>query len=161
MKTLLVILLTVVTIAGCATEPATPVAKEEKEEMIPFRKDGTLDLVRGEDTYLTLNIEIADTDSTITRGMMQRDGLPDLSGMLFLMDEERIQSFWMSNTTISLDIIFINSAQEVVSIQKYTTPLSPDQVLSEYPALYVLEVMAGFSDTHGILEGDKIQWRRE
>ena len=147
---------------GCETKPAASSNSEAEAEVhIPFRKDGTLDLLRGGENYLSLDIEIADNDSSITRGLMQRNSLPDLSGMLFLMPEERIQSFWMSNTTISLDIIFINNAMEIVHIAKYTTPLSPDSVPSEYPAAFVLEVIAGFSDTHGVLEGDTIAWRRE
>ena len=147
---------------GCETESATPSnSAAETEVNIPFRQDGTLDLLRAGENYLSLDIEIADNDSSITRGLMQRNSLPDLSGMFFLMPEERIQSFWMSNTTISLDIIFINSDMEIVHIAKYTTPLSPDSVPSEYPAAFVLEVIAGFSDTHGILEGDTIAWRRD
>ncbi|MEM8486954.1 MAG: DUF192 domain-containing protein [Bacteroidota bacterium] len=147
---------------GCETESASPPNSEAETEVnIPFRKDGTLDLLRGGENYLSLDIEIADNDSSITRGLMQRTGLPDRSGMLFVMPEERIQSFWMSNTTISLDIIFINSAMEIVHIAKYTTPLSPDSVPSEYPAAYVVEVIAGFTDNNGILEGDTISWRRD
>ena len=160
MKNLLCLLAVVTLLIGCETQSATPESTQKEEVSIPFRTDGTLDLIRGEENYLTLDIEIADTDSAITRGLMQRSSLPDLSGMLFLMPEERIQSFWMSNTTISLDIIFINSAMEIVHIAKYTTPLSPDSVPSEYPAAFVLEVIAGFSDTHGLLEGDLISWRR-
>ncbi len=160
MKQLLFLAFSTVFFLGCETQSATPDSSPKEEVSIPFRADGTLDLMRSDETYLTLDIEIADTDSAITRGLMQRKGLPDLSGMLFLMPEERIQSFWMSNTTISLDIIFINSAMEIVHMAQYTTPLSPDSVPSEYPASFVLEVIAGFADTHGLLEGDKISWRR-
>ena len=80
----------------------------------------------------------------------------------FLMPEEQVQRFWMSNTTLSLDIIYINSAMEVVHIAKYTTPLSPGKCILQSTLPYmVLEVVAGFSDTHGILEGDTIAWRRD
>lgn len=146
---------------GCETQSATSnVDPAVKEVNIPFRTDGTLDLMRGDETYLTMNIEIADNDSSITRGLMQRTSMPDLSGMLFLMPVDKMQSFWMSNTTISLDIIFINADMEIVHIAKYTTPLSPESVSSQYPAAYVLEVSAGLADTQGIIEGDKIAWRR-
>lgn len=148
-------------LTGCETQSATPAVEEETAVNVPFRKDGELELIRGDETYLTLDIEIADNDSTITRGLMQRTSMPDLSGMLFLMPEEKIQSFWMSNTSISLDILFINSALEIVHMEKYTTPLSPESVPSKYPAAFVLEVIAGFTDTHGIIEGDKISWRRD
>ncbi len=156
---LLFFLAALLLIVGCETQSATPPTSTE-EVNVPFRKDGTLDLVRGDDTYLTLDIEIAEGDSAITRGLMQRTSMPDKSGMLFLMPEERVQSFWMSNTSISLDIIFINSEMEIVHMAKYTTPLSPESVPSVYPAAYVLEMIAGFTDTHGILEGDKVLWTR-
>lgn len=149
-------------LAGCQAESSEPTPPAEApEETIPFRKDGVLDFVRGDDTLLTIDIEIADNDSTIERGMMQRTSMPDLSGMLFLMPSEDIQGFWMSNTKISLDIIFANESGEIVHIAKYTTPLSPESVSSVYPASLVLEVIAGFTDSHGIIEGDEIDWRRD
>ncbi len=161
MKSILLLTFIALAMLGCESQSTTSGSAPTEEKIsVAFRQDGELDLLRGDEKYLTLNIEIADNDSSITRGLMQRDGLPDLSGMLFLMPTEDIQSFWMSNTTISLDIIFINGNMEIVHIAKYTTPLSPNSVPSEYPAAYVLEVIAGFSDTHGILEGDKINWRR-
>ncbi|MFK7844990.1 MAG: DUF192 domain-containing protein [Rhodothermales bacterium] len=161
MKSFLLITFVALSLLGCEPQSTTsaPTPAAEKTS-VAFRHDGELDLLRGGENYLTLDIEIADNDSSITRGLMQRDGMPDLSGMLFLMPTEDIQSFWMSNTTISLDIIFINGQMEIVHIAKYTTPLSPNSVPSEYPAAYVLEVIAGFADTHGILEGDQINWRR-
>ena len=160
-RVFLSITLATIVFMGCETQSASrEVGTTEEKVNIPFRKDGTLDLIRGDETYLTLDIEIAEDDSSITRGLMQRSSMPDLSGMLFLMPEDKKQSFWMSNTTISLDIIFINGEREIVHIAKYTTPLSPDSVPSQYPAAYVVEVIAGFTDTHGIIEGDKIGWRR-
>lgn len=161
MRLLLILPLVFLLLAGCETQTSTPAASQEEAVNVPFRKDGTLDLMRDGETYLTLDIEIAEGDSAITRGLMQRTSMPDDSGMLFLMPEQRVQSFWMSNTTISLDIIFINSDMEIVHMAKYTTPLSPESVSSVYPAAYVLEVIAGYTDTQGILEGDTIAWRRE
>lgn len=147
---------------GCAADessspaaPSTPAAAS-----IEFRKDGELDFVRGGEAYLTIDIEIAETDSAIVRGLMQRTSMPELSGMLFLMPDEELQGFWMSNTQISLDILFANSNGEIVNVAKYTRPLSPESVPSRFPALYVIEVAAGFTDTHGIIEGDTIEWRR-
>ena len=137
---------------------STPAAASESEtvESIPFRKDGTVVFQRAGEDYLTIDVEIADNDSTIERGLMQRASLPDLSGMLFLMPNEEPQQFWMSNTLISLDIIYVSSAKEVVSMIKYTTPLSQESIESEVPALYVIEVPGGFTDTHGIIEGDTV-----
>ena len=163
MRFILPVILLVLLI-GCeqeSTSSATSSAPSSNagiEESVPFRKDGTLSFQRADETYLTIDIEIADTDSAIVRGLMQRTSLPDMSGMLFLMPTEEPQQFWMSNTQISLDILFANSNKEIVSIQKYTTPLSQESVDSEYPALYVIEVEGGFTDSQGILEGDVVDW---
>ena len=166
MHRLLPLLLAVV-LAGCQNNSSpspSPSAPEDEaagiEASVPFRKDGTLSFQRAEETYLTIDIEIADTDSAIVRGLMQRTSLPDKSGMLFLMPGEEPQQFWMSNTQISLDILFANSNKEIVNIKKYTVPLSQESVESEFPALYVIEVEGGFTDTHGILEGDTFDWVR-
>lgn len=93
--------------------------------------------------------------------MMQREGFPsDTSGMLFPFDEEEEQSFWMANTPLSLDLFFISADSQVVSIHKYAQPNTAEQIPSEGPAKYVLETPAGFADSYGILEGDRVWWRR-
>jgi len=66
----------------------------------------------------------------------------------------------MANTPLSLDIIFVNGDSQIVSIAKYTRPYSTETISSQYPARFVVEVPAGFTDTYGILEGDRIRWRR-
>ncbi|GAB5518075.1 MAG: DUF192 domain-containing protein [Rhodothermales bacterium] len=137
--------------------PATPAA-----DTIPFRKDGTLDFLRGADTLLTLDIEIADNDSSITRGMMQRESFPPMSAMLFVFANEEPRGFWMANTPLPLDIMFAAANGEIVHIAKYTKPLSPQTIESAgLPAQFVVEVPAGFSDQYGIIETDRIAWERE
>ena len=123
--------------------------------------EGRLAFIQDGDSTVTIDIEIADTDSARQRGMMQREGFPnDRSGMLFPFDEEQPQSFWMSNTPVALDILFVSADSQIVSISKYTTPFSSENYRSGEPAQYVVEVPAGFADSHGILEGDRIRWRR-
>ena len=138
-------------------EPETPSADSE-ETTIPFRSDGQLDFLREGSDYLTIDIEIAATDSARMRGLMQRKGLPDRSGMIFLFDFEEIQSFWMANTPLALDLIFVNADSEIVDIAKYAQPLSPDPITSQAPAQYVIEVPAGFTDSQGIIETDRVSW---
>ena len=166
--TLAVWMLSLVLIAACeqsstsdSSSNAEANARVGLDESIPFRKDGTLQFSRSGESYLSIDIEIADSDSAIVRGLMQRTSLPERGGMLFLMPAEEPQQFWMSNTQISLDILFANSAGEIVSMTKYTTPLSQENVVSTYPAKYVIEVAGGFVDSHGILEGDTFEWSRE
>lgn len=146
-------------LSACQTRPDTP-AEAPEAASIPFRKDGTLDFRRGEATLVQIDIEIADTDSARARGLMQRATLPDRSGMLFLFNREEPQSFWMANTQMSLDLMFLSADTSIVTIARYTRPLSPESISSTAPARFVVEVPAGFADTWGIVEGDRARWQR-
>ena len=146
---------------GCGRSDDGSSAEADTTKTIPFTKEGRLAVVQNGDSTVTLDIEIADTDSARERGMMQREGFPsDRSGMLFLFDEAQPRSFWMSNTPVALDIIFVSADSQIVSIAKYTTPFANERYRSGQPAQYVLETPAGFADSHGLLEGDRIRWRR-
>jgi len=124
-----------------------------------FRKDGNLSIILTKNpSPIILDIEIADDDEERMRGLMDRQNLPDNAGMLFIFPNDGPRSFWMKNTFISLDIIYINSRKEIVSIQKYTQPKSTYSIPSEKPAMYVLEVNAGFTDKYRINPGDKIDF---
>ena len=157
----LLILAALLAVSACSGgDSESSSATTASEDAIPFRVDGTLDVMRNDSMLLTLDIEIADNDSTRERGMMQRTGFPDDSGMLFVFDNEEIQTFWMGNTPVALDLLFINSGAEVLNFSKYAVPFSNDMLASTGPAKYVLEVPAGWVDTNGILEGDRVEWRR-
>ncbi len=80
--------------------------------------------------------------------------------MLFIFPSEEYQSFYMKNTIIPLDIIFINSKKQVVKIHRNTTPYSETSLPSLKPAMYVVEINAGVADKYKIKEGDYIEWRR-
>lgn len=122
-----------------------------------FRKDGRLSIISAnKPSPVSLDIEVADDEEERMRGLMDRLNLPENTGMLFIFPNEEPRSFWMKNTFISLDIIYINSQKEIVSIQKYTQPKTTYSIPSEKPAMYVLEVNAGFTDKNGIALGDKI-----
>jgi uncharacterized protein len=126
-----------------------------------FRKDGHLDIsLISSATPILLDIEIADNEEARMQGLMYRQSLPENAGMLFIFTNEEPRSFWMKNTLVSLDIIYINSGKEIVSIQKYTEPQSTYAIPSEKPAMYVLEVNAGFTDKYGINPGDKVEFSK-
>jgi uncharacterized protein len=153
-----------VLLAACSGDPSnsTPSPNATPDEAaIPFRKDGTLSFTRDGEELVAIDIEIADTDSSRTRGLMQRESLPARSGMLFVFEAERPQGFWMANTPIALDLFFVNADSQIVNIARYTRPFSPETVLSEDPARYVIETPAGFADTYGIIETDRVTWRRD
>jgi len=142
-------------------ETSSPDTGADTTRTIPFDREGRLAFVRNEDSTVVIDIEIAATDSARERGMMQREGFPnEKSGMLFLFDDEQPRSFWMSNTPVALDILFVSADSQVVNIAKYTTPFSSERYRSGEPAKFVLEVPAGFADSHGILVGDRVRWRQ-
>jgi uncharacterized membrane protein (UPF0127 family) len=155
-------MLLVTLINGCQSNSDSNRSSDSIEETnIPFRKDGTLTIARNGEVYATIAIEIAENDSTRTRGMMQRTSNPADSGMLFIFDYEEDRAFWMANTPLSLDLLFADADSTIVTIKKYMQPLSAQEVPSNGPARFVLEVIAGYSDTIGIIEGDKLSWARD
>ena len=155
---LLLLLIAPVLFAACESEDDNlPTIRTD----IPFRQDGTLAFVGPEgDSIMTIAIEIAEGDSARQRGLMQRRGLPAQGGMLFLDDQPREQSFWMRNTPLPLDILFVGADSQVINIAKRTRPYSDSALVSAAPAQYVLEVRAGFTDRHGITDSTRLVWQR-
>jgi len=106
----------------------------------------------------SIDIEIADNNLDIQQGLMYRTELGSDQGMLFLLDQEEPQSFWMLNTYIALDIIFTDGTGRIVHIARNNQPHALEPIPSLKPARYALEVNAGFSTEHGIEEGDWMEW---
>ncbi len=149
--------------AGCTetNKPTDPVKRQRVEPQ--FRHDGYLwvmDGIKG-DTLSSLRIEIVEKQKDIQYGMMFRSSMEQHTGMLFLMKQERPQSFYMKNTLISLDIIYINSNRNIVSIVENAEPLSEKSLPSGKPAIYILEVPGGYAKQQGIKVGDKIAFERK
>lgn len=129
---------------------------------IAFTPEGVLDFVRPDSSIITrIVIELAETPEEQAQGLMYRRTLPDRGGMIFIDAEESMRSFWMKNTALALDIIFVDQHGEIVNIVKRTTPYSEDFIESTAPARYVVEVRAGFTDRYGITDEDHIIWRRQ
>lgn len=101
-------------------------------------------------------VEIADEPQERSRGLMFRRDMAKEHGMLFDYGEEQPASFWMQNTYIPLDMLFIKADGTVESIAERTTPMSQRSVPSEGPVRYVLEINGGLSDELGIEVGDKV-----
>jgi len=126
-----------------------------------FSKEGELTISDSlNNIKVKIDIEIADTDYERQLGLMNRLSMEEKQGMLFIFPREDFQSFWMRNTLISLDMIFVNSNKQVVTIHKNTKTLSDQSYPSTAPAQYVLEVNAGFSDKYKINVGDRLSWTR-
>jgi uncharacterized membrane protein (UPF0127 family) len=101
-------------------------------------------------------VEIADTDATREKGLMFRKSLPEGQGMLFDFHEEQPVGFWMQNTYIPLDMIFIRGDGSILRIAENTEPLSTRIIPSGGPVRAVLELIAGSAHKFGIAPGDKV-----
>ena len=101
-------------------------------------------------------VEIADDDRERAVGLMFRRSMGEDEGMLFDFGEDEPASFWMRNTYIPLDMLFIKADGTIESIAERTTPLSEKSVPSKGPVRYVLELNGGVSDKFGIAPGDTI-----
>lgn len=99
-------------------------------------------------------VELASTPLEWKHGLMHRTEMPFDHGMLFVFPEENMRSFWMKNTLIPLDMIFIRADGEIVNIQKNAKPYDLTSRPSTAPALAVLEINGGLSDRLGIAAGD-------
>ncbi|QYJ06914.1 DUF192 domain-containing protein [Qipengyuania flava] len=103
-------------------------------------------------------VELADTREAQARGLMFRTELGDFEGMIFPYDGTTAQSFWMKNTPLPLDIIFIGPDRTISNIAAMTTPYSLDSVYSVGPVLGVLELRGGRAAELGIEPGDRVEW---
>jgi uncharacterized membrane protein (UPF0127 family) len=102
-------------------------------------------------------VELAVTPEEQARGLMFRRELPDRQGMLFDFQREQPTSFWMKNTYVSLDMIFIRADGRILRIAENTVPLSEALVSSGGPVRAVLEVVAGTAKKLGIAAGDRVK----
>lgn len=128
-------------------------------EYYTFKKEGELTFTDSlGNTKIKIDIEIADNEYERQLGLMNRESMEETQGMLFIFNSERFQSFWMRNTLFSLDMLFINEDKEIVTIHKNTEVLSSQSYPSSELALYVVEVVAGFTDKYEIVKGDKMFW---
>lgn len=132
---------------------------QHKMEYYTFTKEGELIFSDSlGNTKTKIDIEIADDEYQRQLGLMNRKEMNENQGMLFIFPRQDYLSFWMRNTLISLDMIFVDESKTVVTIHKNTKILSDTSYPSSKPAKYVVEVVAGFTDKHNIQIGDKIDW---
>lgn len=124
-----------------------------------FKKEGEL-LFKNKDgkVLTTLDIEKAENENERAQGLMFRTHMDMNQGMLFLFEKETRQAFWMKNTSISLDIIFVNAQKEIVHIAKNTKPYSTESIPSFEYAQFVIEVNNGYCNLNNIMVGDRIDF---
>jgi uncharacterized protein len=107
---------------------------------------------------IAVEVEIVKTEAQIERGMMFREHLPPDQGMLFLLMEDKIHTFWMENTLIPLDIIFVAKDMTIAGIVENAAPRTEDLRSVGKPSRYVLEVNGGYSAAHKVAAGSKVRF---
>lgn len=121
----------------------------------PARPRVVIDSPSGRRTQV--EVELARTPQERERGLMFRERLAPGSGMLFLFEDTSDHVFWMKDTLIPLDMIFVDEAGAVVGVVERAEPLSLSPRSIGAPSRYVLEVAGGFAAEHGVRAGDRVR----
>ena len=118
-------------------------------------------ILTGGGRQIVINVEIAETPAAWERGLMYRQSLDEKAGMFFIFPDNRKRSFWMKNTPLPLDMLFIDEGFHVVGIVKNATPYSLKKCEVDGESRYVLEVNGGFCERYGIQKGDVVEFARQ
>ena len=154
-------LLSAFNLSGCNAQPGEATTNNQ-QSALPLSEAGLKQVplsVQTSDASHAFIVEVAETSAQQARGLMFRTKLVADKGMIFPFPEDRLASFWMKNTVISLDIIFIRRDGTIESIAANTTPYSLDPVLSNEPIATVFEIAAGRAAELGIEPGDIVTWQ--
>jgi uncharacterized membrane protein (UPF0127 family) len=122
----------------------------------PYSALQNLKIVRKDGSIQTFFIEIADNDSERNQGMMCRTTIKSDFGMLFVFGNAAERSFWMKNTLVPLDILYIDQSGKIISIQKNAKPLNLQPLRSKGASVAVLEIKGGLADKLKIKPGDTL-----
>lgn len=106
----------------------------------------------------TVSVALADEPEERNQGLMDVNEMAPDAGMLFIFPDEQPRSFYMANTPLPLDIIFVNADSTIVRIHHNTTPFNSDQLPSDKPAKFVVETNAGYCISNDIQEGMRIRF---
>ncbi len=135
------IILALLSMLGCDRK-AAPFPAAKNSSAVPMRI--------GSESF---NLEIARTSAAQQIGLMNRASMPHDHGMIFVFKQEKPAAFWMKNTLIPLDVVFLDSAGQVVSI-RHMQPNSEEQIPSGAPARYAIELNQGAAERCGVKIGD-------
>lgn len=158
---------TIVSLSSTLVIGVTTSCKEEpktiKQAKVSFKKEGELQLKKAANDSIIaeLDIEIADNEFETQTGLMYRETMKPNHGMLFIFPDSRPRSFYMKNTRIPLDLIYLNSEKKVVSFQENAKPFDESSLPSNAAAKYVLEVNAGLAKQWQLEVGDTMIFTKE
>ncbi|MGI9527635.1 MAG: DUF192 domain-containing protein [Weeksellaceae bacterium] len=137
----------------------TPAVNNDQPIEIEFLKEGELTLTNNDSIIKKLDIEIAKSNNERAIGLMNRSSMEENQGMLFVFEQDNTSGFYMKDTRISLDIIFIGEDKKVITITPNRQPYDTTTQGATAPYRYVLEVNGGKAEAWGIQEGvTKIDW---
>lgn len=140
---------------GAAVSPQPPVHDATTVAPTTTMPKVTLSTPQGD---IAVAVEVVATPAKIERGLMFREHLPPDHGMLFVMSEERIWPFWMRNTLIPLDMIFIAKNMTVAGVVENAEPRTETLREVDAPSVYVLEVNGGYCAAHKVTAGTKVRF---
>jgi uncharacterized membrane protein (UPF0127 family) len=106
----------------------------------------------------TFRVEVARSPQAQAQGLMFRTAMAPDEGMLFPYDAPRVLSFWMKNTVLSLDLVFIDEQRRIINVAENAVPYSEQSILSDAPGIAVLELNGGRARELGIVAGNKVDW---
>lgn len=153
---LLALLLLALQLTACKEEKKAPEAAPAKPS---FRHDGYAEILDAAGKLkATIKIEVVSSEKELMQGLKFREQMNPDEGMLFVFTELDYHSFWMQDTYLSLDMLFIDETDNIFQIVKSTSPFSEEQIMPEKPNRYVLELIAGSAEKYNIKETDKLQW---
>ena len=146
LRVLLLVLLSAFPLAACPPPASAQLATFAKSEL-------TIDTASGKHRFA---VELAHSPQQMAQGLMYRRSLAADGGMLFEFETPQIASFWMKNTLIPLDMLFIAAGGRIADIHERAVPLSLEPITSAVPVLGVLELNGGTAARLGIKPGDRV-----
>lgn len=145
----------VASFSGKSKSVETPVAAVSPPVFI---KEGEVTFLKKGEPYKKIDVEVAENEAERAKGLMFRPYLPDSVGMLFIFETPGENGFWMKNTSIPLDIIYVGPDKKIISIAENTKPYSEESIPPLGTMQYVVEVNAGFTKSNNIQSGDAISF---
>ena len=147
---------------GACEHPAKPDPKPDQGRDAPALAaapvNGPRVVISSTRGDIAVDVEVVSTEARIERGLMYRQFLAPESGMLFLLGIEKDWTFWMRNTLIPLDMIFIRKSMTIAGIVENAEPKTESMRMVGEPSLYVLEVNAGWTRSHGVTKDAKVRF---
>jgi uncharacterized protein len=147
--------LLLVALAACRAPPA-PADRPGGPDAAPAPARVVLESPSGRVSAVA--VEVVRSEAEQARGLMFREKLGPDEGMLFVFQESTDHAFWMKNTLLPLDMIFIDERREVAGVVERATPLSTEPRSVGRPSRFVLEVNGGFAAAHGVRVGDRVRF---